>query len=112
MSIEAYNLAEAGKAGVLSDSYSGETADQVLALGAKALAHPARVKILRYLLGKNVCFCGEIVQKLPLAQSTVSQHLKVLKEAGLICGKIEGPARCYCVNPNALKQLKILVAAL
>lgn len=93
-------------------SFYGEAADQTLANGAKALAHPIRVKILRYLLNKTSCFCGEIVEKLPLAQSTVSQHLKVLKESGLISGKVEGPGRCYCVNPQALKKLKVLIAAL
>jgi ArsR family transcriptional regulator len=69
---------------------------------AKALAHPARVAILRVLLNRNACVCGDIVEELPLAQSTVSQHLKVLKEAGLIQGTIDGPSVCYCADPAAV----------
>jgi len=65
---------------------------------AKALSHPARVAILLTLAKKNKCICGEIVDVLPLAQSTVSQHLKELKKAGLISGEIEGPRSCYCIN--------------
>ena len=65
---------------------------------AKALAHPARIKILKILLNKNVCICGDIVELLPLAQSTVSQHLKELKQVGLITGEIEGPKICYCLE--------------
>ena len=70
---------------------------QRLADFAKALSHPARVAILKTLAGKS-CICGEIVQVLPLAQSTVSQHLKELKRAGLITGEIDGPRSCYCLN--------------
>ena len=77
-----------------------------------ALAHPARVRILRILLARQACVCGELVGQLPLAQSTVSQHLKILKEAGLVQGEIDGPKVCYCVNPAVLARLKGLVADL
>ena len=90
----------------------GEAANAELAALAKAVGHPARVAILRLLARKNACICGEIVEELPLAQSTVSQHLKVLKEAGLIQGEVDGPTVCYCVNPRALRRLKVLVAGL
>ncbi|MEM9491082.1 MAG: metalloregulator ArsR/SmtB family transcription factor, partial [Myxococcota bacterium] len=69
----------------------GAEADVELAALAKALGHPARVRILRLLSRKNACICGEIVSELDLAQSTVSQHLKVMKAAGLICGEVDGP---------------------
>lgn len=90
----------------------GEAADEELATLAKALAHPARVKIVRILVRKNACVCGDIVEELPLAQSTVSQHLKVLKEAGLIRGEVDGPRICYCVEPQALRRLRALAGAL
>lgn len=86
--------------------------DTELASLAKALGHPARVKILRLLAHKNTCICGDIVDELPLAQSTVSQHLKMLKGAGLIRGDVDGPRVCYCVEPAALARLKALVAGL
>ena len=76
--------------------------DEALAAWAKALAHPARVQILRTLAERGTCVCGQIVEVLPLAQSTVSQHLKVLKEAGLIRGDVDGPRTCYCLDPAAL----------
>lgn len=79
---------------------------------AKALGHPARVQILRILIAKNACVCGELVDELPLAQSTVSQHLKVLKEAGLIRGDVDGPRVCYCVEPRTLRRLRALVGGL
>lgn len=90
----------------------GQQADAELAGLAKAVGHPARVAILRLLARKNACVCGEIVDELPLAQSTVSQHLKVLKEAGLIQGEVDGPRICYCVDPRTLRRLKVLVAGL
>lgn len=90
----------------------GDLADEELATLAKALAHPARVKIVRILLRKSACICGDIVDELPLAQSTVSQHLKVLKEAGLIRGEVDGPRVCYCIEPHALRRLRTLVAGL
>jgi ArsR family transcriptional regulator len=86
--------------------------DQELALLAKALGHPVRVKILRLLARRSDCMCGELVEELPLAQSTVSQHLKVLKEAGLIRGEIDGPRVCYCIEPQAVRRLKLLVEGL
>ncbi len=72
--------------------------DNKIAAYAKALAHPARVAILQVLLKKQSCICGDIVEELPLSQSTVSQHLKELKEAGLIKGEIEGVKVCYCID--------------
>ena len=79
---------------------------------AWAVAHPARVQIVRLLIGREACMCGEIVNCLPLAQSTVSQHLKILKQSGLIQGEVDGPKVCYCVNPKQLERLKELIAAL
>ena len=73
----------------------GELAEQ-----AKALSHPARLAILKHLAAQNTCICGEIVEELPLAQASVSRHLKVLKEAGLIRGEVDGPRVCYCIEPN------------
>jgi DNA-binding transcriptional ArsR family regulator len=77
--------------------------EQDLAAFAKALAHPARIAILKVLADKNECICGEIVEVLPLAQSTVSQHLRELKEAGLISGTVDGPRSCYCINWKAFE---------
>ena len=90
----------------------GREADDELALLAKAVGHPARVQILRLLVRREACVCGDIVDELPLAQSTVSQHLKVLKEAGLVRGEIDGPRVCYCVEPRVLRRLKALVGSL
>ena len=78
--------------------------EQDLAAFAKALSHPARIAILKVLAQKNECICGELVDVLPLAQSTVSQHLKELKNAGLIDGSIDGPRSCYCINWKALEK--------
>ncbi len=86
--------------------------EQELADLAKALGHPARVRILKILIERNACICGEIVDEMPLAQSTVSQHLKQLKEAGLVQGDIDGPRVCYCVDAARLKRLKVLIAGL
>jgi DNA-binding transcriptional ArsR family regulator len=83
-----------------------------LARLAKAIAHPARVAIIRLLAHREGCIVGDIVDELPLAQSTVSQHLKQLKQAGLIRGEVDGPRICYCVEPGAIALLKALVAAL
>jgi ArsR family transcriptional regulator, arsenate/arsenite/antimonite-responsive transcriptional repressor len=77
-----------------------------------ALAHPARVRIVRLLLNRISCMCGEIVEEMPLAQSTVSQHLKILKETGIVQGEIDGPRVCYCINKDALTKLKKLIAGL
>jgi DNA-binding transcriptional ArsR family regulator len=87
-------------------------ADLELALLAKALGHPARVHILGLLLARDTCCCGELVDQLPLAQATVSQHLKVLKEAGLVQGEIEGPRVSYCANRERLRRLGALVREL
>tara|TARA_R110002126_G_scaffold9759_7_gene43532 strand:+ start:2135 stop:2470 length:336 start_codon:yes stop_codon:yes gene_type:complete len=77
-----------------------------------ALAHPARVRIVRLLLNRTACMCGEIVEEMPLAQSTVSQHLKILKETGLVQGEIDGPRVCYCINQQMMTKLKKLIADL
>lgn len=77
-----------------------------------ALAHPARVRIVRVLLSRTSCMCGEIVDEMTLAQSTVSQHLKILKETGLVQGEIDGPRVCYCINEEAMAKLKKLIASL
>lgn len=90
----------------------GTDADEELATFAKALGHPARVQITRMLVRRQVCVCGDIVDVLPLAQSTVSQHLKVLKDSGLIRGEISGPRTCYCIEPRALRRLKALIGSL
>ena len=79
---------------------SSTSKDAELARLAKALGHPARVAIIRLLLSDGNCVCGAIVDRIPLAQATVSQHLKVLKEAGWITGTIDGPRVCYCINPQ------------
>jgi predicted transcriptional regulator len=81
-----------------------------IAIMAKALAHPARIAILQYLVKKNACVCGDLVNELGLAQATTSQHLKELKTAGLIQGAIEGASVCYCINPKVWKQYQQLFA--
>ena len=79
-----------------------------MAAMAKAIAHPARIAILEYLVKKNACVCGDIVGELGLAQATTSQHLKELKLAGIIQGTIEGVSVCYCIDPKVWKQYKEL----
>lgn len=88
-----------------------KSAEQLAQL-AWAVAHPARVRIVQLLMSRQSCVCGEIVDNLPLAQSTVSQHLKILKESGLIQGEVDGPKVCYCINPHKLQQLKSLITKL
>lgn len=92
-----------------------ETEQQVAAI-AKALGHPARVAILRLLAQRRSCVCGELVLELPISQSTVSQHLKELKAAGLVQGEVDGPRVCYCLDPagwaNARQLLGNLLAEL
>jgi DNA-binding transcriptional ArsR family regulator len=83
-----------------------------VAIIAKALGHPARIAILQYLAEKKSCVCGDIVDELPLSQSTVSQHLKELKKVGLIKGEIEGPSVCYCIDSKALIKAKKLLGDL
>jgi DNA-binding transcriptional ArsR family regulator len=77
-----------------------------LASLAKAFAHPARIAIIQFLARRKSCVCGDIVEELPLSQSTVSQHLKELKKIGLIKGDIEGPTVCYCIDTKALSKIK------
>ena len=79
-----------------------------LANMAKAIAHPARIAILQHLVRKNACVCGDLVEELGLAQATTSQHLKELKNAGIIKGNVEGVRVCYCINPKVWKQYKDL----
>jgi len=79
---------------------------------AKALGHPARIAILQFLVKTKVCFCGEIVDELPLSQSTVSQHLNELKKAGLIKGDIDGPGVCYCIDERAWKKARKQIESL
>ncbi|MBL7925245.1 MAG: winged helix-turn-helix transcriptional regulator [Bacteroidia bacterium] len=78
--------------------------DNRIAAYAKALAHPARVAILQLLIKRQACICGDIVEELPLSQSTVSQHLKELKAAGLIKGDIDGASICYCIDEVAFEK--------
>jgi len=82
-----------------------------IAAMAKALAHPARIAILQYLIKKNVCITGTLVEELGLAQATTSQHLKELKTAGIIQGNIEGTSVCYCIDPKVWKQYKALFSS-
>lgn len=88
----------------------GPGADEELAQLAKALGHPARVRILRILSQKEAKVCSQIVDELPLAQSTVSEHLRILKEVGLIRSREDGPRVGYCINYETLRRLKALVA--
>ena len=74
----------------------------------KALGHPARVQIVEHLTQIGQCICGDLVGLLPLAQSTVSQHLKILKDSGLVKGEVEGPRTCYCLDRTLLEQFKQL----
>ncbi|MCF7807019.1 MAG: metalloregulator ArsR/SmtB family transcription factor [Candidatus Marinimicrobia bacterium] len=88
------------------------TTDQELADIAKAMAHPARVQILRVLNDKDQCIVGDLVDLLPLSQSTVSQHLKELKRVGLIRGEIDGPRTCYCLNERVMEKAKTAFTSL
>ncbi len=83
-----------------------------LASFAKALAHPARVAILEYLLAHKACICGDLVDELPLAQATVSQHLKELKAIGIIKGEIEGTSVCYCIDPQVWEEIHSALSGL
>jgi DNA-binding transcriptional ArsR family regulator len=80
------------------------TKEQSLAAFAKAISHPARIAILNTLAKRNECICGELVEVLPLAQSTVSQHLKELTNAGLVTGTVDGPRSCYCINWKSFEK--------
>jgi DNA-binding transcriptional ArsR family regulator len=86
-----------------TESYTDKQID--IALKAKALGHPARIAIIDYLIKVNACICGDIVNELPLSQPTVSQHLRELKNAGLIKGSIEGTSVCYCIDEKAVAEI-------
>lgn len=86
--------------------------DETLAALAKAVAHPARLAILRLLTNRETCATGDVVAELPLAQSTVSEHLRILRQVGLIEGEIEGPRTRYCINATGLAILKAGITAL
>ena len=77
-----------------------------IAILLKALAHPARIAIIEYLLSVDTCICNDIVDEIKLAQPTVSQHLKELKNAGIIQGEIDGKSICYCINPESFKKME------
>lgn len=87
-------------------------ADEDLAALCKAIGHPARIKIMRILIKKGSCISGDLAEEFDLAQSTVSEHLRILKEAKLIQGTIDGPRRCYCIDSDTLDVLKELVTEL
>ncbi len=89
-----------------SKSESFSISHNEMATFFKALSHPARVAIVDYLLSAESCICGDIVNELPLAQPTVSQHLKELKNANIIKGTIEGTAICYCINPEIIHRIE------
>lgn len=86
--------------------------DESLAAMAKAIGHPARLAILRLLAHRDTCATGDVVAELPLAQSTVSEHLRILRDAGLVQGEFDGPRTRYCVNPAGLAALRAGIAAL
>ena len=92
--------------------FDDTVANEELALFAKALGHPTRVRILRMLAKKEARMCSLIVDELPLAQSSVSEHLRILKAAGLIRGREDGPRVAYCIEPAALRRMKALLGAL
>lgn len=98
----------------IPESSTWQDQDEELAMLAKALGHPARVRIIRFLIeqGEDTCVCGDICEEIPLAQSTVSQHLKMLKRAGLIYGEVDGPRVCYAIDRAGLARLKALTGAL
>lgn len=96
----------------LSKTEEFTRAQNDLAALAKALGHPARIAILQFLIKSRQCVCGDIVEELPLSQSTVSQHLNELKKAGLIKGNIDGPSVCYCIDDKAWMRAKRLLGDL
>ena len=97
--------------GASKKDFFSETQNELATL-FKALSHPARVAIIEYLLKVDTCICGDIVNELPLAQPTVSQHLKELKNAGIIKGSIEGTSICYCINEVTLKKFELYFSAI
>ena len=96
----------------VAEKQSVDAESEELAKLARALGHPHRIAILHYLRSCNACICGDIVERLPIAQSTVSQHLKKLKEAGWIQGELEGPRTCYCIAPRTLARFRELIGKL
>lgn len=96
----------------LSKTEDFTKAQNELAMLTKALGHPARIAILQFLIKTKTCVCGDIVDELPLSQSTVSQHLSELKKAGLIKGDIEGPSVCYCIDEKAWGKAKKMIGDL
>ena len=94
--------------GELAASMKGDPIED-LSMLSKALGHPARITILKILIEKGDCLTGNLVEQLPLAQSTVSEHLRILREAGLVQGTVDGPKRCYCVNRKTVDYMKDLV---
>ncbi|CAN7437181.1 metalloregulator ArsR/SmtB family transcription factor [Pseudoduganella sp. LjRoot289] len=101
------NCCDVAPRGALPDLNTDE-----IAVLCKALAHPARVQLLRYLAAYGACYFGSLADVLPLAPSTISQHVSILKQAGLILGSSDEQRVCYCVNPERLAQLKQLINAL
>lgn len=97
---------------VLKDGVTPHADDEEVARLAAALGHASRVAIVRLLREREVCVCGEIVEQLPLAQSTVSQHLKVLRDAGWICGEMDGTRVCYHLDKKTLQRFGALIQAL
>lgn len=92
-----------------ADQFATDLAD--LARQAKALSHPARLRILQVLAESDTCICGEIVDQMPLAQASVSRHLKTLREAGLVKGTVDGPRTCYCLDVEAVRRLQAAMGA-
>lgn len=91
--------------GATKTDYYSDTQNEIAIL-AKALGHPARIAIIEYILKANTCICGDIVNELSLAQPTISQHLKELKNAGLIKGSVEGTSICYCVDEKGFEKIR------
>lgn len=100
------------RGGRVTGSPRRQADDARLAALARAIAHPARIRLLRTLADRRSCICGDLAGRLPLAQSTVSEHLRILKKAGLIRTRPVGQRTCYCLEPRTLERLKSLVAEL
>jgi ArsR family transcriptional regulator, arsenate/arsenite/antimonite-responsive transcriptional repressor len=91
--------------GVTKTAFFSDSQNEIAIL-FKALGHPARIAILEFLIKQESCICGDIVNELPLSQPTISQHLKELKNAGIICGTIEGASICYCIEENVIHKIQ------
>ncbi|BAC87943.1 ArsR/SmtB family transcription factor [Gloeobacter violaceus] len=89
-----------------------EEEERQFATLCKALGHPIRVRILKILATRATCICGDLVEMLPVSQSTVSEHLRILKQAGLVQGEVDGPRVCYCIDPATLGRFKTLAGSL